>query len=119
MLEIQTIFDDEQKNNAYAHRVTNIKEAVRDRNRVNIYIDSKYYCSLDISQVVDDEVISAGQEEVDVLEHLSGDELENGLLVRIFRVLETQLFSRTEIVRLDECPEVGQELFCRMQDSRH
>ena len=53
MLEIQTIFDDEQKNNAYAHRVTNIKEAVRDRNRVNIYIDSKYYCSLDISQVVD------------------------------------------------------------------
>ena len=53
MLEIQTIFDDEQKNNAHAHRVTDIKEAVRDRNRVNIYIDSKYYCSLDISQVVD------------------------------------------------------------------
>lgn len=53
MLEIQTIFDNEQKNNAHAHRVTDIKEAVRDRNRVNIYIDSKYYCSLDISQVVD------------------------------------------------------------------
>lgn len=54
MLEASTIFDhDEAGKKAQSHRVTDIKEAVRDQNRVNIYIDDKFFCSLDISQVVD------------------------------------------------------------------
>ena len=54
MLETITIFDDDEPTNkSQAHRVTDIKEAVRDKNRVNIYIDNKFYCSLDIAQVVD------------------------------------------------------------------
>ena len=54
MLETITIFDDDEvADKTQSHRVTDIKEAVRDRNRVNVYIDDKYYCSLDISQVVD------------------------------------------------------------------
>ena len=55
MLETHTIFDDVAAGakKPAAHRVTDIKEAVRDRNRVNIYIDDKFFCSLDISQVVD------------------------------------------------------------------
>lgn len=55
MLETITIFDDDEASNGkpQPHRVTDIKEAVRDKNRVNIYIDDKFYCSLDISQVVD------------------------------------------------------------------
>lgn len=55
MLEVHTIFDD-NSTDAKApveYCVTDIEEAVRDRNRVNIYINNKYYCSLDISQVVD------------------------------------------------------------------
>lgn len=55
MLETHTIFDNEAAGTSKpaARRVTDIKEAVRDRNRVNIYIDDKFFCSLDISQVVD------------------------------------------------------------------
>ena len=53
MLETITIFDDESTNKKSARRVTDIKEAVKDKNRVNIYIDDKFFCSLDISQVVD------------------------------------------------------------------
>lgn len=53
MLETHTIFDDGQGNIAPSHRVSDIKEAVRDRNRVNVYVDNNFYCSLDISQVVD------------------------------------------------------------------
>lgn len=54
MLETITIFDDDEvADKTQSHRVTDIKEAVRDHNRVNVYIDGKYYCSLDISQVVD------------------------------------------------------------------
>lgn len=54
MLETHTIFDDAAgRERLAAHRVTDIKEAVRDKNRVNISIDDKYFCSLDISQVVD------------------------------------------------------------------
>ena len=54
MLETITIFDDDEvADKTQSHRVTDIKEAVRDHNRVNVYIDDKYYCSLDISQVVD------------------------------------------------------------------
>ncbi len=55
MLETITIFDDEQtaQGRARSHRVTDIKPAVRDQNRVNIYLDDKFFCSLDISQVVD------------------------------------------------------------------
>jgi len=54
MLETHTIFDDTVGSKKPAVcRVTDIKEAVRDQNRVNIYIDDKFFCSLDISQVVD------------------------------------------------------------------
>ena len=55
MLEKHTIFDDTSigAKASVEHRVTGLKEAVRDKNRVNIYIDDKFYCSLDISQVVD------------------------------------------------------------------
>lgn len=55
MLETITIFDDDQaaRGKAQSHRITDIKQAVRDQNRVNIYIDDKFFCSLDISQVVD------------------------------------------------------------------
>ena len=52
MLETITIFDDE-KSKSSVHRVTDIREAVRDQNRVNVYINDKFFYSLDISQVVD------------------------------------------------------------------
>lgn len=55
MLETITIFDNDQaaRGEAQPHRITDIKQAVRDQNRVNIYVDDKYFCSLDISQAVD------------------------------------------------------------------
>lgn len=55
MLEKHTIFDDDSTGAKVPveHRVTDLKEAVRDKNRVNVYIDDKFFCSLDISQVVD------------------------------------------------------------------
>lgn len=53
MLDTITIFDDEAAPKKQLHRVTDIKPAVRDQNRVNVYIDDKFFCSLDISQVVD------------------------------------------------------------------
>lgn len=54
MLETHTIFDDVAgRKKPAARRVSDIKEAARDKNRVNIYIDDKFFCSLDISQVVD------------------------------------------------------------------
>ena len=53
-LEIHTIDEsDELAPKTQAHRLTDIREAVRDQNRVNLYIDGKFFCSLDISQVVD------------------------------------------------------------------
>ena len=55
MLQTHTIFDDtsaDSKKSAEC-RITDIKEAVRSQNRVNIYIDDKFFCSLDISQIVD------------------------------------------------------------------
>ena len=54
MLETHTIFDDTTAGKKPAgHCVTDIKEAIRDKNRVNVYIDDKFFCSLDIAQVVD------------------------------------------------------------------
>lgn len=55
MLETHTIFDDDaiDLKKPVAYRVTDIREAVRDKNRVNIYLNEKYFCSLDIAQVVD------------------------------------------------------------------
>ena len=54
MLETHTIFDnDEAAPKTQSHRVTDIREGVKDRNRLNIYVDNKYFCSLDISQTVD------------------------------------------------------------------
>lgn len=55
MLETITIFDNDQtaRGKAQSHRITDIKQAVRDQDRVNIYVDDKFFCSLDISQVVD------------------------------------------------------------------
>ena len=53
MLETITIFDDGPSRKSSVRRITNIKEAVKDKNRVNLYIDDKFFCSLDISQVVE------------------------------------------------------------------
>jgi regulatory protein len=53
MLKTITIFDGEPTAKKSARQITDIKEAVKDKNRVNIYIDDKFFCSLDISQVVD------------------------------------------------------------------
>jgi len=55
MLEKHTIFDDTSTGTkaSVEHRVSDLKEAVRDKNRVNVYVDDKFFCSLDISQVVD------------------------------------------------------------------
>ena len=55
MLEKHTIYDDVTAGakKPAGHRVSDIREAVRDKNRVNIYIDDKFFCSLDIAQVVD------------------------------------------------------------------
>ncbi len=55
MLEKHTIFDDATAGakKSAGHRVSDIREAVRDKNRVNVYIDDKFFCSLDIAQVVD------------------------------------------------------------------
>ena len=54
MLETHTIYDESAGGKKPAARhVTDIREAVRDKNRVNIYVDNKFFCSLDISQVVD------------------------------------------------------------------
>ena len=54
MLETHTIYDESAGGKKpAARRVTDIREAVRDKNRVNIYVDNKFFCSLDISQVVD------------------------------------------------------------------
>ena len=54
MLKTITIFDsDETEKPISSHQITDIKEAVKDHNRVNVFVDQKFYCSLDISQVVD------------------------------------------------------------------
>lgn len=54
-LEIATIFDEVEtpKQKAQKQAITDIKEAVRDQDRLNIYIDGKFFCSLALSQVVD------------------------------------------------------------------
>ena len=54
-LEINTIFDslDSEKPLSKRNIVTDIKEAVRDRDRLNIFIDNKFYCSLALQQVLD------------------------------------------------------------------
>ena len=54
-LEIATIFDEIEtpKQKASKQAITDIKEAVRDQDRLNIYIDGKFFCSLALSQVVD------------------------------------------------------------------
>lgn len=54
-LEINTIFDslDSEKPRTKGNIVTEIKEAVRDRDRLNIFIDNKFYCSLALQQVLD------------------------------------------------------------------
>lgn len=54
-LEIATIFDNPEALTKEAKKqiITDIKEAVRDQDRLNIYIDGKFFCSLALSQVVD------------------------------------------------------------------
>ena len=54
-LEINTIFDgpEVEKPKAKSNIVTEIKEAVRDRDRLNIFIDNRFYCSLALQQVLD------------------------------------------------------------------
>lgn len=55
MLEKHTIYDNVTAGakKPAGHRVSDIREAARDKNRVNVYIDDKFFCSLDIAQVVD------------------------------------------------------------------
>lgn len=43
------------------HRITKLKQGVRDENRVNVFVDGKFVFSLDISQVVDFK-LKVGQE---------------------------------------------------------
>jgi len=54
-LEISTIFDNPEEERAEhkANIITDIKEAVRDRSRLNIFIDDKFFCSLALQQVLD------------------------------------------------------------------
>lgn len=52
-LEIATIFDTPDAPATKKQIITDIKEAVRDQGRLNIYIDGKFFCSLALSQVVD------------------------------------------------------------------
>ena len=54
-LEIATIFDSPEAPTREAKKqiITDIKEAVRNQDRLNIYIDGKFFCSLALSQVVD------------------------------------------------------------------
>lgn len=44
---------DGKKDSIGGHEVTDIKQAVKDQNRVNIFIDGKFDFSLDVAQVVD------------------------------------------------------------------
>lgn len=54
MLETITIFDDvSAPKAAQAQRITDIKQAIRDQNRVNLYVNDKFFCSLDVAQVVE------------------------------------------------------------------
>ncbi len=48
--EVGSDFDDAKKNEL---KITDIKAAVRDENRVNVFVNSKYEFSLDIAQLVD------------------------------------------------------------------
>lgn len=69
MLETTTIFSDEKSSNdSTTGLITKISPAIRNNNRVNIYVDDKFFCSLDISQVVDLRIKEKKQ--------LSGEELE-------------------------------------------
>ena len=54
-LEIATIFDNPEApaEKVKKQQITDIKEAVRDQDRLNIYVDNKFFCSLALSQVVD------------------------------------------------------------------
>ncbi len=77
MLETFTLQDDismPKKVKAFeGHRVTDIREAVRTE-RLNIFVNDKFFCSLDISQVIDFK-IKIGRElskdELDELKHAS------------------------------------------------
>ncbi len=53
MLETITILDNETAGEKRFRSITDIKENVHDKNRVNIYVGDKFFCSLDISQVID------------------------------------------------------------------
>lgn len=75
-LEISTIFDnpEAEKPKGKTNIVTEIKEAVRDRDRLNIFIDNKFYCSLALQQVLDLKVKvgrQLGEEELAALKHAS------------------------------------------------
>ena len=66
--------DSDASSAANSFRVTDIRAALRDENRVNIFLDGKFSFSLDLSQVVDYKVkvgkrLSA--EEVEELKHAS------------------------------------------------
>ena len=54
-MKIESLFSPEEKSalDSSASEITKISEAVHDKNRVNIFVDDRFFCSLDISQLVD------------------------------------------------------------------
>ena len=50
MMKIETLFS-EPEGDGFV--VTKITEAVKDKNRVNVFLDETFFCSLDISQMAD------------------------------------------------------------------
>jgi regulatory protein len=69
-MKIETIADSSQPE----FQITNIKQAVKNPNRANIFIDGNYYFSLDISQLADAKLKigqKLNQAEIDNLKHAS------------------------------------------------
>lgn len=98
-LDIKTIFDNDEiaAKKWQSHIVTDIKEAVRDQNRVNIYIDNKFFCSLDISQVVDFHLKIGLKLEEDKLAELKHASEFGKLYTRALEYLMSRPHSKKEI----------------------
>ena len=52
-MEIINLKTDPAEAQSSTHQITDIKQAVKNENRVNVFVDGKYSFSLDISQLVD------------------------------------------------------------------
>ncbi|MBR3164047.1 RecX family transcriptional regulator [Candidatus Saccharibacteria bacterium] len=51
MIEIQTLAKNDHSPNT--HRITALRAAVRRQERVNVYVDDRFFCSLDLSQLAE------------------------------------------------------------------